>query len=114
MLSWLDRTFPGTVRQFDTSISTFGGYQGGGLWAALILVRTGSSAASPPLSWRHIDGADHALDDLMARVDGHLDRLFLFGWFRAKSDAYTTGAGAHRARVHLAVEAISCPNRGRV
>src|SRR5499427_137949 len=25
MLSWLDRTFPGTVRRFDTSISTLGG-----------------------------------------------------------------------------------------
>src|SRR6516164_6442265 len=50
----------------------------------------------------------------MAPVDAHLDRLFLFSWIRAKSGVYTTGAGAHRARVHLAVEAISCPYRGRV
>ena len=59
---------------------------------------------------------DHALDRicLMAPVDAHLDRLFLFNWIRAKSGGHTTGAGAHRARVHLAVEAISCPYRGRV
>src|SRR6516225_3495400 len=50
----------------------------------------------------------------MAPVDAHLDRLFLFSWIRAKSDVHTTDAGAHRARVHLAVEAISCPCRGRV
>ena len=49
----------------------------------------------------------------MAPVDAHLDQLFLFSWIRAKSGGHTTGAGAHRARVHLAVEAIRCPYRGR-
>ena len=60
--------------------------------------------------------ADHALDRicLMVPVDAHLDRLFLFNWIRAKSGGHTTGAGAHHAHVHLAVEAISCPYRGRV
>ena len=60
--------------------------------------------------------ADHALDRicLMVPVDAHLDRLFLFNWIRAKSGGHTTGAGAHRAHVHLAVEAIGCPYRGRV
>ena len=60
--------------------------------------------------------ADHALDRicLMVPVDAHLDRLFLFNWIRAKSGGHTTCAGAHRAHVHLAVEAISCLYRGRV
>ena len=69
-----------------------------------------------------IDAPDHALDriclrdpvDLRAPVDALLDQLFLFGWIRAKSGVHTTGAGARRARVHLAVETISCPYRGRV
>jgi hypothetical protein len=63
-----------------------------------------------------IDGADPALDRicLLAPVDAHLDQLFLFSWIRAKSGGHTTGAGAHGARVHLAVEAICCPYRGRV
>jgi len=50
----------------------------------------------------------------MAPVDVRLDQLLGFSWIRIKTRVHTTGAGARRGRVPLAMEAISCPYCGRV